>query len=70
MKDKNLYQRLKPEHKKSLAKAYKGRKYSHNALINTLKDEYFFTAVSYGDAFDIMNSCDLDFLGDAFKIQY
>jgi len=70
MKEENLYQRLKPEHKKSLAKAYKGRKYSHNALINTLKDEYFLTAVSYGDAFDIMNSCDLDFLGDAFKIKY
>ena len=29
-----------------------------------------YTEVKYGDAFDIMNSCDLDFLGDAFNKVY
>tara|TARA_B100000767_G_C19525375_1_gene434272 strand:+ start:169 stop:381 length:213 start_codon:yes stop_codon:yes gene_type:complete len=70
MPNKNLYERLKPEYKKSIAKAYKTRKYSHDALIRTLSDEYYFTSVNYGDAFDIMNTCDLDFLGDAFKKDY
>lgn len=67
MPDKNLYERLKPEYKKSIAKAYKTRKHSHDALIRELSNEYYFTSVKYGDAFDVMNACDLDFLGDAFN---
>ena len=67
MNKKNLYEQLKPEYKTSISENFKNRKHSHDALIRTLSDEYYFTEVRYGDAFDIMNSCDLDFLGDAFN---
>lgn len=72
MKQKNLYERLKPEYKASIDKEYgkygkKNRKFQHEALIRELSSEYYFTQVRYGDAFDIMNACDLDFLGDAFN---
>ena len=67
MNRKNLYEQLKPEYKTSISENFKNRKHSHDALIRTLSDEYYFTEVKYGDAFDIMNSCDLDFLGDAFN---
>ena len=65
----NLYERLKPEYKASIDKEYgkKNRKFQHEALIRELSSEYYFTQVKYGDAFDIMNACDLDFLGDAFN---
>jgi len=65
----NLYERLKPEYKTSIDKQYgkDNRKFQHEALIRALSSEYYFTEVKYGDAFDIMNSCDLDFLGDAFN---
>ena len=63
----NLYEQLKPEYKTSISKKFKNRKYSHDALIRALSDEYYFTEVKYGDAYDIMSSCDLDFLGDAFN---
>ena len=66
----NLYEQLKPEYKTSISAKFKNRKHSHDALIRTLSDEYYFTEVKYGDAFDIMNSCDLDFLGDAFNKVY
>jgi len=66
----NLYEQLKPEYKTSISENFKNRKHSHDALIRTLSDEYYFTEVKYGDAFDIMNSCDLDFLGDAFNKVY
>ncbi len=61
-----LYDRLKPEYKKSIAKLYKDRKHTHEALVKTLSEEYYFTEIKYGDAFDIMNECNLDFLGYAF----
>jgi len=69
MKQTNLYDRLKPEYKSSIDKEYgkNNRKHSHEALIRALSSEYYFTEVRYGDAFDIMNACDLDFLGDAFN---
>ena len=67
MNRKNLYEQLKPEYKTSISENFKNRKHSHDALIRTLSDEYYFTEVKYGDAFDIMNSCNLDFLGDAFN---
>ena len=70
MNKKNLYEQLKPEYKTSISENFKNRKHSHDALIRTLSDEYYFTEVKYGDAFDIMNSCDLDFLGDAFNKVY
>ena len=67
MQKLNLYEQLKPEYKTSISENFKNRKHSHDALIRALSDEYYFTEVKYGDAFDIMNSCDLDFLGDAFN---
>ena len=69
MKQKNLYERLKPEYKASIDKEYgkNNRKFQHEALIRALSSEYYFTEVRYGDAFDVMNSCDIDFLGDAFN---
>tara|TARA_R110002072_G_scaffold251641_1_gene410571 strand:+ start:441 stop:653 length:213 start_codon:yes stop_codon:yes gene_type:complete len=70
MNKKNLYEQLKPEYKTSISKKFKNRKYSHDALIRALSDEYYFTEVKYGDAYDIMSSCDLDFLGDAFNKVY
>ena len=65
---RTLYERMKPEYKKSIAKDYSDRPYGHDALIRMLSNEHYFTSVPYGDAFDIMNTCDLDFLGDAFKL--
>ena len=70
MNRKNLYEQLKPEYKTSISENFKNRKHSHDALIRTLSDEYYFTEVKYGDAFDIMSSCNLDFLGDAFNKVY
>ena len=69
MKNLNLYERLKPEYKSSIDKEYgkKNRKFQHEALIRALSSEYYFTEVRYGDAFDIMNACDLDFLGEKKK---
>ena len=64
---KTLYERLKPEHKTSLAIYHAGRHHSHQALIKVLSNEYYYTEVKYGDAFDITNACNLDFLGDAFN---
>ena len=64
---KTLYERMKPEFKLSVAKSYEGRLHSHAALIKMLSETSYFTAVPYGDAFDIMNTCEIDFLGDAFK---
>ncbi len=71
MKQKNLYERLKPEYKASIDKEYgkNNRKFQHEALIRALSSEYYFTEVRYGDAFDVMNSCNIDFLGDAFNKQ-
>ena len=66
MNKQNLYEQLKPEYKISISENFKNRKHSHDALIRTLSDEYYFTEVKYGDAFDIMNECNLDFLGYAF----
>ena len=67
---KTLYERLKPEHKTSLAIEFAGRHHSHQALIKVLSNEYYYTEVKYGDAFDITNACNLDFLGDAFNKVY
>ena len=67
MNRKNLYEQLKPEYKTSISENFKNRKHSHDALIRELSSEYYFTDVKYGDAFEIMSSCDLDFLGDAFN---
>jgi hypothetical protein len=70
MKQSNLYEMLKPEYKTSIATKYANRQHSHAALIRALSEECYFTEIKYGDAFDIMNTCELDFLGDAFNKVY
>jgi len=62
-----LWQRLKPEHKVTLALKYEGRPFQHKALVDALKEECYFTQIRYGDAFDILMACNQDFLGDVFQ---
>ena len=56
MKQSNLYEMLKPEYKTSIATKSANRQHSHAALIRALSEEYYFTEIKYGDAFDIMNT--------------
>jgi len=61
-----LWERLKPEHKQSIAAKFSNYPHSHAVLIKLLSELVFFTAVPYGTAFDVMSACNLDFFGDAF----
>lgn len=63
----NLWKRLKPEYKKQLKKSNKKYSYKMAKIKEELKNEYWFTEVKYGIAFDVMSANKLDFLGDAFK---
>ena len=63
----NLWKRLKPEYKKNLKDANKKYSYKMASIKKELKNEYWFTEVKYGVAFDVMSANKLDFLGDAFK---
>jgi len=69
MKNKrlNLWQRLKPEYKKQLKKDNKKYSYKMANIKQELKNQYWFTEVKYGVAFDIMIPNKLEFLGDAFN---
>ena len=62
-----LWERLKPEHKQSIATKFSDYPHSHIALIELLSETSFFTAIPYGTAFDIMSACKLEFFGDAFN---
>ena len=62
-----LWERLKPEHKQSIATKFSDYPHSHTALIELLNETSFFTAIPYGTAFDIMSACKLEFFGDAFN---
>jgi len=64
-----LWQRLKPKHKTEIAIEYRGRKFSHDRIKVELQSEFFFTEVKYGIAFDVLNACNKDFLGDVFSNQ-
>jgi len=68
MKNKrlNLWQRLKPEYKKTIKKENKKYSYKMAKIKDELKNTYWFTDVKYGTAFDVMTPNNLDFLGDAF----
>ena len=63
----NLWKRLKPEYKKNLKDANKKYSYKMASIKKELKNEYWFTEVKYGIAFDVMSANKLDFLGDAFN---
>ena len=63
----NLWKRLKPEYKKNLKEANKKYSWKMASIKKELKNEYWFTEVKYGIAFDVMSANKLDFLGDAFN---
>ena len=63
----NLWKRLKPEYKKNIKKANHKYSYKMDNIKRELKNEYWFTEVKYGIAFDVMSANKLDFLGDAFN---
>ena len=63
----NLWKRLKPEYKKQLKEANKKYSWKMASIKKELKNEYWFTEVKYGIAFDVMTPNKLDFLGDAFN---
>ena len=65
-KRQNLWKRLKPEYKKNIKQANKKYSYKMDTIKRELKNEYWFTQVKYGIAFDVMTPNNLDFLGDAF----
>ena len=65
----NLWKRLKPEYKKAIKKDNKEYSYKMANIKRELKDTYWFTDVRYGIAYDVMRPNNLDFLGDAFKVE-
>ena len=65
----NLWQRLKPEYKKAIKKDNKEYSYKMANIKKELKDTYWFTDVRYGIAYDVMRPNNLEFLGDAFKVE-
>ena len=71
MKNKriNLWKRLKPEYKKAIKKDNKEYEFKMASIKRELKDTYWFTDVRYGIAYDVMRPNNLDFLGDAFKVE-
>jgi hypothetical protein len=71
MKNKriNLWKRLKPEYKKAIKKDNKEYEFKMAIIKRELKDTYWFTDVRYGIAYDVMRPNNLDFLGDAFKVE-
>ena len=66
----NLWQRLKPEYKKTIKQDNKKYSYKMANIKEELKSKEYFTEVKYGIAFDIMIPNKLDFLGDAFNSSY
>ena len=65
----NLWKRLKPEYKKAIKQENKKYSYKMASIKKELKDTYWFTDVRYGIAYDVMRPNNLDFLGDAFKVE-
>ena len=66
----NLWKRLKPEYKQNIKQANKKYSYKMDNIKRELKNEYFFTEVKYGIAFDVMIPNKITFLGDAFNSSY
>ena len=61
-----LYDRLKPEHKQSIADRYADLPFCHREIVEALSNEYFFTEVRYGIAADVAFICEIKFFGDVF----
>ena len=66
----NLWKRLKPEYKKNIKEANHKYSWKMDSIKKELKNEYWFTEVKYGIAFDVMIPNKLTFLGDAFNSSY
>ena len=64
-----LYDRLKPEHKQTIADRYANLPFSHREIIDALSSEYYFTEVKYGIAADVEFICKIKFFGDVFSEQ-
>ena len=63
----SLYDRLKPEYKQKIANRYANLPFGHQAIIEALSNEYYFTEIKYGIASEITSSCELNFFGDVFN---
>ena len=63
----SLYNRLKPEHKQSIADRYADLPSCHREIVEALSSEYFFTEVRYGIAADVAFICEIKFFGDVFS---
>ena len=61
-----LYDRLKPEHKQTIADRYANLPFCHQQIVEALSSEYFFTEVRYGIAADVAFICEIKFFGDVF----
>ena len=66
VKDKTLWQRIKPEHKQEIKDYKKEYKCSGIDLIGTLKKNHFWVDLRYIDAMNIHQICKTPFLGDVF----
>jgi len=62
-----LYDRLKPEHKQTIADRYANLPFSHREIVEALSSEYFYTNVKYGIAADVAFICKIKFFGDVFS---
>ena len=62
-----LYDRLKPEHKQTIADRYANLPFSHREIVEALSSEYFYTNVRYGIAADVEFICKIKFFGDVFS---
>ena len=62
-----LYDRLKPEHKQTIADRYANLPFSHREIVEALSSEYFYTNVRYGIAADVEFICKINFFGDVFS---
>tara|TARA_R110002167_G_scaffold190660_2_gene392959 strand:- start:633 stop:848 length:216 start_codon:yes stop_codon:yes gene_type:complete len=66
VKNKTLWQRLKPEHKQEVKDFKNEYKNSGSELIASLKKNIFWVDLRYVDGMNITEICKTPFLGDVF----
>ena len=54
---KNLYERLKPEHKETLLHYYKDLPFVFEDVKNDLKENEFVIRLRYGTVYNLQNAC-------------
>ena len=62
-----LYDRLKPEHKQTIADRYANLHFSHREIVEDLYSKSFYNNVRYGIAADVSFICEIKFFGDVFS---